>query len=78
MTSIIGRMQKLVNVPEPVLRGKVTSVRGASIYVSSTVGLKEFQVASPSSYSIGDGVKFQGNNFLGRLPSESSTKVVVV
>ena len=72
------RLRRIVVPREPVLRGGVVGVQENSIYVSSSAGLKEFQVSSPSSYKVGDGVKFQGNNFLGRLPSDAASKVIVV
>ena len=66
-----------VSTPK-VVRGKVTQISGASIYVSSPSGLREFQVDNVNSYKVGDTVRFQGNTFIGRAPSDSSTKIVAV
>lgn len=73
-----AQISAMVTKPTPVLKGTVTSVSEQSIFVSSPVGLKEFQVDNPSAYKVGDSVKFQGNTYLGRIPSNlTSTSYVV-
>ena len=72
------KLAKVIDSRQPVYRGKVQKITESSIFVSSPVGLKEFQVASPSSFSKGDNVKFQGNNYLGRIPNNISGKIYVV
>jgi hypothetical protein len=76
--TITNQLGAMVTRPVPVEKGEVTSISTNSIYVSSRRGLKEFQVANPSSFRLGDTVKFQGNSYLGKLPSSQSNKIFVV
>ena len=78
MSSIHKKMKNLVSSKDPVQRGTVVRTTDSSIFVSSKLGLKEFQVTSPSNYRSGDTVKFQGNSFLGKVPSENTAKIVTV
>lgn len=76
--TIKAQISAIISQPDPILNGAVTSVTENSIFVSSSNGLKEFQVDSPSSYKVGDTVKFQGPNFLGRIPNDLTTTIYVV
>ena len=76
--SINSQLQKVFRVNDPVSRGTVASISESSIFVSSPVGLKEFQVPAPGAFNVGDEVKFQGNTYLGRIPSSLSSKRIVV
>jgi hypothetical protein len=76
--SIKAQISAVISREEPIQKGGVTAVTDNSIFVSSTKGLKEFQVENPSAYKVGDIVKFQGPNFLGRIPSDLTTKIYVV
>lgn len=72
------RFQNYTVQTPKVVRGKVTRVSSGSIFVSSPNGLKEFQVDNAPSYKVGDTVRFQGNTFIGRAPSEDSGRIVAV
>lgn len=77
--SIKNKLKQTLGVqPSNVRKGKVTAIAEFSIFVSSGAGVREFQVAAPSSFRIGDQVKFEGNTYLGRLPPAGNSKVVVV
>ena len=76
--SINGDLRRLLIDPVPVNRGVVSVVTSDSIYVSSSGGLKEFVVNSPATFRVGDGVRFQGNVYLGKLPSKEPGTTYVV
>lgn len=76
--TIKAQIGAIVARPDPIMKGGVTAITENSIFVSSSNGLKEFQVDSPSSYKVGDTVKFQGPNFLGRIPNDLTTTTYVV
>jgi len=76
--TIKAQISAVITKPDPILKGAVTAITERSIFVSSTNGLKEFQVDSPSSYKVGDTVRFQGPNFLGRIPDDLTTTTYVV
>lgn len=76
--TIRKQLQAMIMLPDAVMRGTVDEITEKSIFVSSPVGRKEFQVVNPSTFKDGDKVKFQGNTYLGRIPPELESTIYVV
>lgn len=73
-----AQINAVLGAAPPVRQGAVVRITERSIMVSSSQGLKEFQVDNPGSYNSGDLIKFQGNTYLGRVPSNLTSKTYVV
>ena len=76
--TIRGRFKKIFQSQTPVQRGSIVKVSGASIWVSSPTGLREFRVTTPGAYKVGNKVRFQGSTLFGLIPSDLEGTIHVV
>jgi hypothetical protein len=76
--TIKNTLREYMTPKSPTYSGTVSAVTPTTIGVKSKLGRRDFQVANPSQYRVGDPVKFQGNSFLGRLPAVSEIKTYSV
>lgn len=74
MANILSRLINSVNKKTPV-QGKVVSVRGGVVTVSTFAGVQEMANVGSTNLRAGDSVKLNGSNVIGRIGSEDSLPV---
>ena len=71
MGKIIVDLQQLLSPTVAVYQGTVVAINLDNLSLSSPSGPKQFKVANPGTYRVGDKVRFQGDVFLGKVADEA-------
>ena len=71
MSKLLSDLQRLLAPASSMVQGKVVRIDLDVLFVSSPNGPKQFQVANPGTYRIGDRVRFQGDVLVGKLADEA-------
>jgi hypothetical protein len=71
MSKIMLDLQGLIVPKSDVWQGTITGIAQDVITISSPNGVRNFKVANPGSFNVGNKVRYQGNLFLGRVTDEA-------
>lgn len=74
MANILDRLLKSVNRKDPI-QGKVVSVNGNVVIVSTVAGIKEVGNLGATNLRAGDTVKINGSSIIGRIGDDSELMV---
>lgn len=73
MTRLLSEIRSLLNErPEGATTGEVVELRGSSVIVKTSRGLKEYRVIAPGQFKVGDRVRLSGEIAVSRIPASST------